>query len=480
MPIHIGTAEITLTVNLLTTTGDSVIEASEVHESIAIGEPAYFSLQGRVVDSIGGAGVGDAPVVLEGSVYTAQTDPDGFFSFTNILTGVYDIIVSGNNRAGARLAQVHVNNSDADVVIVQPKYGWLQTATTPPVILVKGIEHGKEYNGLIPINVIVRPGSCPVQATEFHKSIYLKIGTTAMSYFEVANSDTEILSYVWNTSLLPAGTAIVKVVAYDTNNNRSELDTPVTISPGPGQVPGLAPVEDFYYIVANTYGRSMEITRAYPVFPVTELKSFPSNRAIPDSTMIVEFNVAKYYNGVTVYKSPALDGAYSLLGQTSFTESGEYKCIDYSPDLVPGTVYYKLAYFNRYGSGPQTGPIPVRILPTYSLDLVSPANNSNVTDTTPTITWTCVPFLDAQRTDWIIASNVLDATIVAYSFVMDQMEFVLPDLAYNNTYEWDIRSFYQYVNSQKTANVLSRSFPRGRGAYDFSSNGAFYFTVVEP
>ena len=121
----------------------------------------------------------------------------------------------------------------------------------------------------------------------------------------------------------------------------------------------------------------------------------------------------------------------------------------------------------------------IRILEKYNLFLVSPENNSNITDTTPALTWTCVPFLDAQRTDWIIVTNIIDTTIVAYSFVINQTEYNLPTLLYNNKYEWDVRSFYEYVNSVGMANVLSRSFPRGKGSYDYSMNGAFYFTVVE-
>ena len=189
----------------------------------------------------------------------------------------------------------------------------------------------------------------------------------------------------------------------------------------------------------------------------------------------------KYYNGIVVYKSHTGEGPYYLIGQTSYFESYNYKFIDYSPDLEPGTtVFYKLAYFNTYGSGPQTDPISVRLLPKYNLSLVSPPNNSIVTGTTVTLSWTCDPFIDnVQRTDWIIASNILDATIVAYTFKPDTTEYTLTDLLYNNSYEWDIRSYYEYVNSVGIANVLSRSFPRGNGSHDFSLNGSFIFTVMQ-
>jgi hypothetical protein len=424
-----------------------------------------FPLRGRVLDSIGGAPVPDACVEVEGTEHVTRTDSAGFFQFDAIDIGLYDIVVTKPGRAGSRLQEVYVCNDDVEVEIVQYEYNYLPEAVTPPSISVKGIQREGEYNRIVPIDVQVEAGSCPVFATEFHRSIYLKIGTTSMSFYEEAESATDTLSYLWNTRTLPPGQAIIKVVAYDTNNNRSELNIPVFITFRTGSVPGLVPFEDFYTIIATTYSQSMDITR------VPE-----------DTTIIVEFMVQKYYSGIVIYSSLAEEGPYSPVGQTTYSDTYYYKFVDYSPSLEPDmTVYYKMAYFNQYGTGPFTGAISVRILPKYSLSLVSPENNANITDTTPTLTWTCAPFLDdANRTDWIIASNVLDATIVAYSFVSNQTEITLPELLYNNKYEWDVRSFYEYNNSPPKANVLSRSFPRGKGSNDFSLNGAFYFTVMQP
>jgi hypothetical protein len=426
---------------------------------------ATFPLRGRVLDSIGGAPVEDARVEVEGTEHVTRTESDGFFQFDDIIIGVYDILVTKPGRAGSRLQDVYICNNEVEVEIVQYEYNYLPQAVTPPSITVKGIEREGAYNRIVPIDVQVKAGSCPVIATEFHKSIYLKIGTTTMIYFEEAESATDTLSYQWNTQTLPPGRAVIKVVSYDTNNNRTELNIPVLITASTGSVPGIVPFEDFYNIIATTYSQSMDITRA------------PA-----DSTIIVEFSVQKYYSGIVVYTSLTGEGPYSLVGQTTYSETYYYKFVDYSPTLEPDmTVYYKMAYFNQYGIGPFTDAISVRILPKYSLSLVSPENHANITDTTPTITWTCEPFLDdARRTDWIIASNVLDATIVAYSFVSNETEFTLPELLYNNKYEWDVRSFYEYNNSPPKANVLSRSFPRGKGSNDFSLNGAFYFTIIQP
>jgi hypothetical protein len=172
-----------------------------------------------------------------------------------------------------------------------------------------------------------------------------------------------------------------------------------------------------------------------------------------------------------------------LIGQTTdYAASGTYKFVDYAPSLEPGTtVYYKLAYFNQYGAGPQTEAIPVRILPRYSLSLTTPANNSVVAGNKATLSWTCTPELpDVQRTDWVLMYNTLDATLVIYTFVVNKSEYTISDLFYNNRYEWNIRSVYEYINSTANANVISRSYPGGRGVYDLASNGSFYFTVSAP
>jgi hypothetical protein len=448
----------------------------------AICPKALCSITGQVVDSIGGSSVGGATVVIDNSSYASvTTDANGYFRIADVREGVYDITVTKQGRAGSRLRQVSVEPNNPEVLIVLPEYSYLPASVNPPTINVENVFRDEEYQGIVPIDINVRAGSCPVVSTGFHQSVYLRIGVTGLNLVDVAESSTDRLSYEWNTSLLAAGKAVVQVVSYDTNNNRCEIDIPVKVISGSGSAPSLAPVEENYSITAETYGQSLDIMRSFPGITESQKQSgsFPRS-IIPDTTVLVEFAAAKFYNGIMIYRAAAINGNYDLIGQATFTAQNNFSFIDYSPTLEPGsTVYYKLSYFNQYGSGPKTDAIPVRILPKYSLSLVSPANNANVIDTTPTISWVCNPALDAQRTDWIIASNVLDATVVAYSFVINRSEFTLPDLLYNNQYEWDVRSVYEYVNSKKTANVMSRSFPRGRDSDDFSINGSFYFTVVQ-
>lgn len=477
-----GTTNILLRVKRLMTTDGLPIDANDpVNYRIKIKEPSFFPLTGQVLDSIGGSPVTDAMAALEGTDYVAMTDVNGFFDFQEILIGVYNIIVTKTGRAGSKLEQVHVSDDQSSVEIIQPTYDYIPDAVTPPSIIVRGIEREKEYSGIIPINITIIQGSCPVIATGSHKSIYLKIGMTKMTYNEVASSEDDTLSFKWNTSLLPPGEVFIKVVTYDTNNNRSERNIPVFTTIGSGEKPGVAPRKEYYSIIAATYGQSKEILRKNPVFSVILEQSLHTSRAPADCTVLVDFSVEKYYNGIVVYKSHTRDGPYILVCHTSFVDSHYYKCTDYSPDLEPGRkVFYKLAYFNSYGIGPQTDSISVQLLPKYNLSLVSPANNSIVTDTSVTLTWTCDPFLEnAIRRDWIMAINILDGTIVAYSFVSNKLEYTLNDLLYNNSYEWDVRSLYEYVDPEEPSNVISRSFPRGDKSHDYSLNGSFIFTVIQ-
>ncbi|MBN1699939.1 MAG: carboxypeptidase regulatory-like domain-containing protein [Spirochaetales bacterium] len=469
-------------VGLAAPDGSAIESEKTIHFTIDVDESVSYPLTGRVLDSIGGAPVGGASVEVSGTGLETTTDSDGFFRFENIVIGVYDIVATKEGRAGSRLQEVYVDGDDIDVEIVQCEYNYLIGSVTPPSIEVSGVDHGGEYTGLVPVDIRVIEGSSPVFATEFHRSIYLKIGTTSMSYYEVAESPTDTLYYRWNTQTLPAGPVVLKAVAYDTNNNRAEINIPLSITTNNGVVPEMSPYEDFYNITATTYGKSMVITRSPGLSAIIGGAAYPATRAPEDTSIIVEFSVQKYYHGIVIYKSAAEEGPYALAGQTTYTDSFFYKFADYSPALMPDmTVYYKLAYFNQYGMGPPTDAISVRILPAYHISLAGPPNNAIITEITPTLTWESEPVIEgARRTDWIVVTNVLDATIVAYSFIDDGLEYTLPALQYNNKYEWDVRSLYEYNNAPPRANVLSRSFPGGKGFTDLSLNGSFYFTVVQP
>ena len=116
------------------------------------------------------------------------------------------------------------------------------------------------------------------------------------------------MDFQWNTSLLSQGEVIIKVVAYDSNNNRSELNIPVFITAGSGTTPSVAPLEEYYSIIANTYGRSLDIMRVYPDLSAMLAQSLYTSRAPADSTVLVNFLVEKYYNGIVVYKSQTVEG----------------------------------------------------------------------------------------------------------------------------------------------------------------------------
>jgi len=425
-----------------------------------------FTLAGQVVESLGAYPIEGATVTLKGSERSTLTDANGFFQFTELPPGLYDVVAQKSGRAGSQIEQFNLDRDCTDLILVQMVYSYDPLATTPPNITINGVQRNYTYNGIVKIDVSVAPGSCPVLLADFHRSIYFKIGLTKMNYYVVADSDDASLSYSWNSDLLPPGEAEICVVAYDNNNNRSEYILPVNIAPRQGQAPGEAPINDYFIIIANTYNKSMNYTRT------------TDSRSPVDGTITVEVSAARYYNGIVVYRALTADGDYVLAGQTPHTESGNYNFMDYSPLLTADmTVYYKLAYYNSFGIGPLTEPISVRILPKYTINLVAPPNNSFVGSTKPMIFWSCNTIEGAQRTDWIIVRNVLDPMLVTYSFEIDKTNYRLPDLLYNNKYEWDIRSYYEYNNSQTNANVVSRSFPGGRSSSDYSSNGAFYFTV---
>ncbi|MBN2736262.1 MAG: carboxypeptidase regulatory-like domain-containing protein [Spirochaetales bacterium] len=434
------------------------------------------SIEGVVLASVGDKPVTGSLVRLEPLGWEVISDELGRFAFNNVPQGIYDLKAKKAGRAGSRLQSVSViNDSVSNLVIIQPEYEFAPDADEPPRVSFKNLDAFQEVSGLLNLECYGVAGSAPLVATQSHYSMSLKISMASINYHQEAKSSDDELTFLWNTTLLPLGEVFLTLVAYDNNNNRCEMTLPLLIVNPSGKAPQIVPQDNYFQIIANTYGESLNVMKSYAP---------PISKAPSGTTIVVDFNARKYFNGFVVYKShQANEDSFMLLGQSSLNSSGGFSFADYAPDLVPGGfVYYRLAYYNQYGIGPMTAVKKLLILPSYKIYLRQPADGAIITTRDPVISWECnhpLEDLGARRTDLISVTNTLDATIVTYTFVNNTQDYHLKPLIYNNTYEWDVKSFYEYKNDSEDYNVLSRSFPRGLGATDLSSNGAFTFTVVE-
>ena len=453
-----------------------------------------FLIHGTIVDSVGGSPVADATITVSGTGFSTTSNANGefFINVDDVPTGTYDILVSKTGRAGSKLQEISIG-STTEVEIVQPEYNFSSTSVTSPTINVSGISAGNTYNGSsIPITITVVAGSCPVVGTYDHPSILLKIGSNS-GYMADDYSDTDTLNYSWDTSYFPPGNINIKVIAYDNNNNRSELNIPVIVGDTSGSPPAFIPTSSDYEVYAVTFGKSLHLFRQE--IDMLLAKSIIENKvkstllklkdditifsAPADSTAAVDIWV-DYYSGtrgINVYRSMYQIGNYTLAGKTNFYDDywNQYFFEDLSSVITPGqSVWYKISYYNEYGDGPLSDPIEVRILPKYNLNLTLPSNNSTITDTTPTFQWSSGTISDADRWDYVEVKEVTGDYIWVSPDLQNQIQVVCGTLlTYNKLYEWNVISQYEYYK----ASVLSLSFP---STSSNSTNGAYYFSVVQP
>lgn len=459
------------------------------------------SIQGTVVDSVGGAPVSGTSVSIEGTAHATTTDANGEFTLSGINPGTYSVLAAKSGMAGSRLQGIDILSNDTlTVSMVQTIYSFSAAKTTPPTLTVRGIFKDGVYTASVPISVSAEAGSpdTPLIGTYDHPGIMLKINSKA-GVTMTSSSVTQTLSYAWNSADYPPGGINIKIVAYDNNNNRCELNVPVTVGARAGSPPNHAPSNTYsdYEINAITSGRSFSIFNSEPLIIQTDngerlIKSdspYSIMSAEPDSTVMVDFLVDAYTDtkGINVYRSSVTGGPYTLAGGTtsvinvSWRPYSCYNFVDASAELVPGsTYYYRLTYFNGYGESAMSTERSVRILPKYNLNLASPANYATTTDETPTLSWTSGAIAGATRTDTLYVWDALTADLAyTYTFSSGETSRTTSALPSGKVYEWNVVSQYYYSNyyHDSYCYVYSRSLP---GTGNFATNGAYYFTVVQP
>jgi hypothetical protein len=459
------------------------------------GETGY--LEGIVVDSLGGSAVPGATVAYGGQ--TATTDSAGKFSLA-ASAGTADVLVSKSGRAGSRLQSVAVaGGSITEIEVVEPIFDYSAAAVTPPTISSGGISKGASYSGYMNISVSVIPGSCPVVGTDSHRSIYIRIGDNYLYDSSGAYSDGDSMAYSCYASYFPSGTLVFRIIAYDNNNNRSELVVPVTIVGGVATVPPADPLSSAA-ITAYTFGTSAQMLQRVPAERALGLGFERIERASgndtvlsaqEDSTVYVLFDVpwVSGASGIKIYSSDSSSGPWSVAGSSDlgYTDSGQlfhFRFYDTSADLTPGTTeYYQVVYYNGRAESTPSAVVSVPILGKYNLNLVSPANEAATASTTPTFAWTALGAISpaATRYDEVQVYRETSSSSSAWDsgVLADRTSATCgASLAVGARYRWNIWSYCMCASGI----VASYSYPQsGYTSYysDSANNGWFYFGVTD-
>ena len=452
------------------------------------------NISGTVVGSVGGSAVAGATITAAiGSTVegTTTTDGSGNFSFTGVHPGSYTVTATVSGRAGSQVQDLQVlGDATTTVHIVEELPVYASGNLTPPNATLTGVSPGVDlfYGGSITISATPASGAAVV-GTSMHPAIQLSVSAGNSALVTAATSNTDSLTYSWTPQT--TGDYNVVAVVYDNNNNRTEIDVPVSIPSGTTSTIIAAPSP--YSITAETFGTSLQLfdigtPSGVPTLNTANKSAVRLDSAQANSTVIVAFQVAAGYvgaSGVHVYRATSANGTYALIGGSDTLDSTgtKFEYIDSSDGLTPGnTYYYKLAYYDPFGEGPMTAPLAVAILKKYSLSLVAPSDNGIVTGGSPTLSWTAsgTP-AGATRYDTVLVRRTDNGLAVQNATLTDSTSYTIPiSLDTGQTYSWNIASV---AVEQGATGIVSESFPTAPvndpdlGQVAFSSNGSYFFVI---
>ena len=378
------------------------------------------TLSGVVVSENAGAPVAGSQVRLfRGNTLVASTitNPQGTFTFANIVPGTYRIEVQKPGMAGSIVEGVRVPGMSF-VRVIQMFAFDTSASTTPPALLVTqdGSQplEGGTYTDTIPFRVQVDPSMAFVRPMRL---IFVALGRTPGAAF-ISNTPTSSrlvfaeVEDTGNRSL--SGTAVaglgstageelfLEVVAYDFNRNRRHRILPLTfINTAPSQNNTVSNPSDVT-ATAITLGEAVGFFGAGGPYSLTvplgrgqagEMLLDPS--AVPEgSNLYVEvrwcytaaqtpfaFDIERSQDNQNWTKVGTVGGARNAnCPSNPFDRPFFFR--DISPDLTPGQTYYYRVVArgaNRVESASSsTTPLPPFLAP-----LLSPADESTGVSKTP-------------------------------------------------------------------------------------------------
>ncbi len=461
-----------------------------------------LTINGMVTDGPGSFSVSDSTISLysRGSTTKIQSKTSGSnseFSFSGLDSGFYDIVASKEGRAGSRIDNILLTDSDRYIELVQKEVevgGNLRTTDAPMFDF-----DFPAY--LIITNDYVISAELPDTGVFYSSDERFNLG----AYLINGNGDTQMLKatseesleYTLEAESLVAGDSYeAAIVCYDNNNNRLEYRLPLEYSAnvsGISKKPGDHDYEQID-IQSITVG--------------TEVNSYSAENGSAHSVRIAVEQGDFTTNSIKIYRSTELDQEGIAIGISSELESGEnlgvyenfinsslkwFYFIDDDYRLSAGeTYYYRVSYIEEGAEGPLSDPVAITLLPAYNVELDSPANNNSVSET-PAFEWQKV---EKNPSLWLGLSYDSSDKLIIVAADAGQIIFAdeftsgnQPSAPLNpgTRYEWDVVSIRTIESSLPNTHALSSSMPRSpiysplfsavfNGApIPLSNNGSFIF-----
>lgn len=456
-----------------------VYVAAGTTETVNFIEVVPTSIGGYVVDSRGGSGVPGATVTLSGTGgnFTVVSEVDGAF-YTEIPAGEYTVSAANPGCAGYRQESVVVaENQMTNVTVIQRPVVNPGYSTVPPSLEVQGLTANAALSGTVHYTVTAN-GQNAI------KLIDIRYGNFHVEPDDFA-ADLNSYNTSFNTTVLQDDSTFVNIVAYDVNNNMSEVTIPVLIQNGtvPG---GYLDAPQLVQVSAITTGQSMQLFREERTkrFERSGKKQDPNIIAIqgieydlqsapPDSTLFVKivWEDVPYASGYRVYRATSQTGPFTriadVVGVTNYNDTSSILTIGQP-------YYYKVTAFDgTVESSASAISYTVPIEP-FNVYLEHPAQGATNTSLRPTFTWTKTTSSAQYYKYWLDVMDVAEQQQVWNILLSDTDSITYDGIALEpgKEYEWDIYDAWAEVCYDTFGSAMAIS-----GVGKGSVNGAFTFTT---
>ncbi len=406
---------------------------------------SHSTLSGFVLNSPAGSGVA-AKIQLTsgaGKKTIITSNSDGSFTI-DLKKDSYSALLTAKDFATSKLEGLSLSTDKVSYdFIILPAFNpnW---SLEPPQLKLLGPVAAKTYNGKIDFNLQTKTSAAL-------RAVYVAVGHTPgkgllsgsqLEFFATNDSGWRQI----DISNAISGKSTFEVVAYDQNNNRSQIIVPIKVRENKIPSLDLAPISDLR-VVSITFNRNLETL------------AIPESDEIAHS-IVVQLQWPEYnwpedaigrVHGFKIWQKIADE--FKLLG---IADAEKIAFFDRSASLAVGQeVSYSIAPFIANQEAAKVTDSVTPLAP-FKVELVSPADNS-VVGAYPKFIWRAVPEVGAERIYYPLFWNNITgkevSKIAKFGFIrtneIELKDSVLKPLWPGRRYGWELLIAYAVDDKEK-------------------------------